>query len=229
VKIYTRRGDEGETDLWDMSRVPKSDPRVEAYGTVDELNTVVGRARPTGHDDVDERLAEVQNQLFVVQADFANPAYRPDDDGDHDGDGQDADEGDHATDGEDGRDHDADGGERATDVETDDADGEEPSGPPRIGVRADHVDRLEAWIDEYQAELPPLESFVLPGGSEHGAALHHARAVCRRAERRAVALAREETVNGRALTYLNRLSDALFVMARAVNHREDVPEESPSY
>jgi cob(I)alamin adenosyltransferase len=177
MTIYTGRGDEGMTDLRTMSRVPKTDPRIEAYGTVDEANALVGTVRPTGYDDVDERLESVQNHLHVVQADFANP--EPDED--------------------------------------------DPQ------MREEHVERLEEWIDEAGEELEPLRSFVLPGGSEAGAALHHARAVVRRAERRAVRLASDEPVNPEAVTYLNRLSDLLFTLARLVNAREGEREESPTY
>jgi cob(I)alamin adenosyltransferase len=178
MKIYTGRGDEGQTDLRDLSRVSKASPRIEAYGTVDEVNALVGRVRPTGHDDVDAQLREIQNQLHVVQADLANP---------------DADEGDPV-------------------------------------VRDEHVERLEEWIDGYDDELEPLQDFILPGGGDAGARLHHARTVCRRAERRAVALAADdERVNGTAVTYLNRLSDALFVLGRVTNQRNGVPEENPTY
>lgn len=177
MKIYTGRGDAGQTDLRDMTRVSKASPRIEAYGTVDEVNALLGRVRPTGHDDVDERLEAIQNHLFVVQADLANP--EPDED------------------------------------------------DPRI--REEHVERLESWMDEYDDELEPLTKFILPGGSASGADLHHARTVCRRSERRAVALAAEEDVNDAAVTYLNRLSDALFVLARVVNGRDGVPEENPTY
>ncbi|SDY34909.1 cob(I)yrinic acid a,c-diamide adenosyltransferase [Halobellus clavatus] len=177
MKIYTGRGDEGMTDLRDMSRVSKTSPRIEAYGTVDEANALIGTARPTGYDDIDDVLARVQNHLHIVQADFANPA--PDDD--------------------------------------------DPA------VETVHVEELEDAIDEADEELDPLESFILPGGSEVGATLHHARAVVRRAERRAVDLAADDPVNGEAIRYLNRLSDALFVLGRLVNAREGVPEESPTY
>ena len=177
MKVYTGRGDEGQTDLRDMSRVSKTSPRIEAYGTVDELNALVGRTRPTGHDEVDDHLREVQNHLHVVQADFANPDPDEDD--------------------------------------------------PAVGD--EHVEQLENWMDGYDDELEPLQSFILPGGSEAGADLHHARTVCRRAERRAVALQSEEDINDEAVTYLNRLSDALFVFARVVNQRDGVPEESPTY
>ena len=177
MKIYTGRGDEGLTDLRTMERVSKASERIEAYGTVDELNAVVGRARPTGYDDVDEALRRVQNHLHIVQADFANP--EPDED--------------------------------------------DPV------VREDHVETIEECIDSYDEELEPLEDFILPGGSDGGARLHHARAVCRRAERRGVALADAEEVNEAAVVYLNRLSDLLFTLARAVNARDGVPEENPSY
>jgi len=177
MKIYTGRGDDGMTDLRDMSRVSKTSPRIEAYGTVDEVNAVIGTAVPTGYDDVDEVLASVQNHLHVVQADFANPDPDEDD--------------------------------------------------PRVGPK--HVEQVEAWIDEADGELDPLESFVLPGGGQTGARLHHARTVCRRAERRAVALAADDPINEEAITYLNRLSDLLFTYARLVNSRDGEPEVSPTY
>lgn len=177
MKIYTGRGDEGQTDLRNMSRVSKTNPRIEAYGTVDEANALVGVVVPSGHEDIDERLREIQNHLHIVQADFADP--------------------------------------------------DEDSDSPRLEEST--IDRLESWIDGYEEELDPLESFILPGGSTPGAKLHHARAVVRRAERRAVALGTNEPVNETAITYLNRLSDALFVFARIVNEREGVTEESPSY
>jgi cob(I)alamin adenosyltransferase len=177
MTIYTGRGDAGDTDLRDRSRVSKASPRIEAYGTVDELNAVVGRARPTGHDDLDSYLRSAQNHLHVAQADLADP----------------------------------DAGEET----------------PR--VRPDHHETVERWIDEVDADLDPLESFVLPGGGDAGADLHHARAVCRRAERRVVTLDAEEPVNEHVVTYLNRLSDALFVFARAANARAGVAEENPTY
>ncbi|WP_226010364.1 cob(I)yrinic acid a,c-diamide adenosyltransferase [Halomicrobium salinisoli] len=177
MPIYTGRGDEGQTDLRNMDRVSKDSRRIEAYGTVDEVNALVGRVRPTGYDDVDEMLREVQNHLHVVQADFANP----------------------------------------------DPDEDDPV------IEEAHVEQIEAYVDEANEELEPLESFVLPSGSDQGSKLHHARAVCRRAERRAVSFAAEEPANGAAITYLNRLSDLLFTLARLVNEREGVPEENPEY
>jgi len=177
MKIYTGRGDEGMTDLRDMSRVSKTSPRIEAYGTVDELNALIGTIRPAEYDDVDDQLATVQNHLHIAQADLANPTPEDDD----------------------------------------------------PVVREEHVETIEEWIDGYDDELDELNSFILPGGSEHGARLHHARTVCRRAERRAVALASSDPINEEVIQYLNRLSDGLFVIARVINTREDVREESPTY
>jgi cob(I)alamin adenosyltransferase len=179
VTVYTGRGDEGETDLGNAERVSKTSHRIESYGTVDEANALVGRVRPTGHDDVDAQLKQVQNCLHVIQAEFANPDTGEDD--------------------------------------------------PQID--ASDVEQLEDWIDEADEELEPLTSFILPGGGDAGACLHQARAVTRRAERRAVALGEQEreSVNAEAIRYLNRLSDYLFTIARLVNQREGVPEESPTY
>jgi len=175
MTIYTGRGDEGLTDLRDQSRVSKTNVRIEAYGVVDEANSLIGRVRPTGYDDLDEWLAGVQNHLHIIQAEFSMP-------------------------------------------ESDD---------PAIEER--HIDELESWIDTADEELEPLTEFILPGGGDSGARLHHARSVTRRAERRAVELANNEPINGEALVYLNRLSDALFTFARLVNTRDGVPETSPSY
>ena len=178
MKIYTGRGDEGMTDLRDMSRVSKTSPRIEAYGTVDEVNSLVGMVRPSGYDDVDAKLEAIQNHLHIIQADFANP------------------------------------------------DADDPDSPH---IEEHHVGKLEDWMDGFDDELEPLQSFILPGGSTPGAKLHHARSVCRRAERRAVALAADEPVNDASVAYLNRLSDALFVLARVVNKREGVREAPPEY
>ena len=177
MTIYTGRGDEGDTDLRDMSRVSKASPRIEAYGTVDEANALIGTVRPTGHDDLDDLLGTVQNHLHIVQADLANPDPDPDD----------------------------------------------------PAVEPGHVETLEEQIDVLDEELEPLRSFVLPGGGEAGARLHHARTVTRRAERRVVELARSEPINEAVVTYLNRLSDLLFTLGRVANARDGEPEESPSY
>jgi cob(I)alamin adenosyltransferase len=167
TRIYTRAGDAGETSLGDGSRVPKTDPRIEAYGTVDELNAAIGLALA---GDLPEEfrpwLEEVQNDLFDLGADLSVPL-------------------------EDERE--------------------------RLRVSPAQVDRLEELCDRVNERLEPLRSFVLPGGSEAAARLHLARTVCRRAERLAAGLARDAAVNPAALAYLNRLSDLLFILARAAN------------
>jgi len=178
MDIYTGRGDDGITDLRNMDRVSKASHHIEAYGSVDELNAVIGLVRSTGYDDIDETLRNVQNHLHIVQADFSNPNPGEDD----------------------------------------------------PVIQDEHVDTVETRIDEWQDELNPLEDFILPGGSDAGAKLHHARAVCRRAERRATAMVSEETtVNKTTVVYLNRLSDALFTGARVVNERDGISEENPTY
>ncbi|GGN15195.1 cob(I)yrinic acid a,c-diamide adenosyltransferase [Halarchaeum nitratireducens] len=176
MTIYTGRGDEGRTDLRGAERVSKTNPRIEAYGTVDEVNSLLGVALPTGYDDVDRALHDAQHHLHVAQADLANP---------------------------------------------------DPDEDPRITDA--HVETVEGWIDDADDELEPLTNFVLPGGSESGASLHHARSVARRAERRAVALAEDEAINETVVVYLNRLSDALFTLARLLNARNGVPEDEPTY
>lgn len=179
MRIYTRKGDDGETDLRSGERVSKSSRRIEAYGTVDEANGRVGSAAVRVEDeDVLDALETVQNGLFKTQADLAN-----------------------------------------TDKDEED---------PRV-TDAD-VERVEALIDAFDDELEPLTNFILPGGSHAGAALHEARSVVRRAERRVVALAEESgTDENEVLNYLNRVSDLLFVLARVVNSRAGVEEKPPTY
>lgn len=177
MKLYTRRGDAGETDLFGGARVPKDHLRVEAYGAVDELNAALGvAAAATGHADLRALASELQSQLFALGAQLAAP----------------------------------------------DAERRAKSALP--GPRDEHVTRLEREIDRFEAELPPLRRFVLPGGTPGAAALHLARTVCRRAERRAVALGREEAVDPVAIRFLNRLSDLLFVLARLENRRAGLPD-----
>jgi cob(I)alamin adenosyltransferase len=170
TRIYTRGGDKGETSLGDGSRVPKQSLRVEAYGTVDEANAVIGLARLHAAGETDAMLARIQNDLFDLGADLCTP------------------EG-------------ARGGKEALRI---------------VGAQ---VERLEQEIDALNAELKPLDSFVLPGGSPCAAHLHLARTVVRRAERLVAELAGAEAINGPALQYLNRLSDHLFVLSRHVNDR----------
>lgn len=175
ARIYTRTGDRGETALFGGDRVAKDDVRVEAYGTVDELNAALGLARAACRDQaLDRQLARIQNELFELGADLADPR--------------------------------SGAGEKV----------------PRLTDR--HVQALEAEIDAFTAEVPPLRRFVLPGGGEVGAGLHLARTVARRAERRVVTLARSAEVPEVAVRYLNRLSDWLFAAARAANHRAGAPE-----
>ena len=170
-KIYTRTGDGGDTALSDGTRVAKHDPRVEAYGTVDELNAVLGVARLAAGTDLAGRLGRIQNELFDLGADLSRPGM--------------------------------------------DRDAEAPW--PVLRIIQTQVDRLEAEIDAMNAPMPTLRSFILPGGSALAAHLHVARTVARRAERRAVELAAGGDANPVAVRYLNRLSDWLFVAARAAN------------
>jgi len=177
VKIYTRRGDAGETDLFGGSRIGKEDPRVEAYGAVDELNALAGLcAATTTHEDLRSALHVVQEQLLGLGADLASARSQRRDEGD------------------------------------------------ATGPRSEHVVALENHIDALERELEPLKRFILPGGTPAAAAFHVARTVCRRAERRLVALHRETPVREVALCYLNRLSDLLFVMARVENRRAGQPD-----
>jgi cob(I)alamin adenosyltransferase len=174
TRIYTKLGDGGETHLGDMSRVSKLHPRVEAYGTVDELNATIGVALLEALPELFVSwLSRVQNDLLDVGADLSVPAPAAGS----------------ASSG---------GGER-----------------PRLRVEPGYTEWLEQACDEVNAKLPPLRSFVIPGGTPAGAQLHICRTVCRRAERRALAVG--EDVNPEVVRYLNRLSDLLFILSRAVN------------
>ncbi|HET9384811.1 MAG TPA: cob(I)yrinic acid a,c-diamide adenosyltransferase [Gemmatimonadales bacterium] len=166
MKIYTKTGDAGETGLFGGGRVPKDDPRVQAYGQVDELNATLGFAAaldPAGFES--EFLESVQRDLFAIGAELATPN----------------------------------------------------AAKLRAQVDAGRVGAIEQVIDRHEATLAPLKNFILPGGTLKAAALHLARTVCRRAERTVVTLARDEQINPTIIHYLNRLSDVLFVLARAVN------------
>ena len=176
-KVYTRTGDAGETSLVGGARVSKASKRVDAYGDVDELNSLIGLARAyLQHDEIDETLGLIQNDLFTLGADLASPA----------------------------------------EIEV-----------PRI--QTSFVETLEQLSDRFLAELEPLKEFILPGGSQAGATLHLARTVARRAERRVVQLSQAEEVNDLTIVYLNRLSDLLFILARAVNRRDGVPEKMTDF
>ena len=180
MKIYTRGGDQGETSLFGGERVTKDTPRVEAYGSVDELNALLGLAASEleGQADLRGYLGTIQRSLFDLGAELATPES--------------------------------------------DASAGRKKAVPQVNER--DVTELESWIDKLDAELEPLRSFVLPGGARAAGLLHLARTVCRRSERRVVALGHTETVVPVWLHYLNRLSDLLFVMARVVNHRAGVEE-----
>ena len=176
VKIYTKTGDGGETSLFDGTRVLKTDPRVAAYGDVDELHAVIGvAAAQSGDTALSEMMTSLQRDLFALGARLADPSHKI--------------------------------AARVSKIVVDDA----------------SVTRLESWIDALEAELPPLRHFILAGGTPRGAALHLARTVCRRAERAVLALG-ADAVEPVVLVYLNRLSDLLFVMARAANHRSGAAE-----
>ncbi|WP_119169356.1 cob(I)yrinic acid a,c-diamide adenosyltransferase [Algihabitans albus] len=175
TRIYTRGGDKGKTSLSSGKRVVKHDPRVEAYGTVDEANATLGLVRLHCGPDADTVLARIQNDLFDLGADLATP--------------------------------------EDLDLEY------EP-----LRIVESQVAWLEQQIDRLNAELEPLTSFILPGGSPASAYLHLARTVTRRAEREVTALAELEAVGPQTVRYINRLSDLLFVMARHENDqgRKDV-------
>ncbi|HRA66709.1 MAG: cob(I)yrinic acid a,c-diamide adenosyltransferase [Caldilinea sp.] len=176
TKIYTKKGDQGQTSLGGGQRVPKDHLRVTAYGTVDELNSQIGVALAVGVcEQLATVLSEVQNELFDLGSDLAF-------------------------------------------VEEDKAAYKLPQ------IEARHIERLEDLIDEITATVGPLENFILPGGSLGSAQLHMARTICRRAERDVATLMREESVGANVLAYLNRLSDALFVMARYENLMQNEAE-----
>jgi cob(I)alamin adenosyltransferase len=173
TRVYTRTGDKGETALVGGRRVPKDSARIEAYGAIDELNSIIGLARVFNAEQLErgERyrwldgvLRTLQNELFDLGSELATP--------------------------------------------------EDAAYEGMFRVGADAVTALERLIDECQKDLEPLKSFVLPGGGRVGGFLHQARTVCRRAERRILALSRLEPVGDFPLKYVNRLSDLLFVLSR---------------
>jgi len=172
VKIYTRTGDSGETSLFGGARIAKHDPRIEAYGTTDELNSVIGVARAAWPSSpIDTQLHEIQSDLFEIGAYLASPGSN--------------------------RFH---------------------------GVAEPRIEALEKAIDAMEGELPQLTAFILPGGSMPAAQLHVARTVCRRAERRVIALGESSADMRTTITYLNRLSDYLFVAARFANLKHGISD-----
>lgn len=176
VSIYTKTGDEGDTGLFDGTRVSKTHPRVVAYGDVDEVQACLGVVRAAGLPaDLDAMCVQLQRDLFALGARLADPSHRI-----------------------------------AARVD-------------KVVIDDESVSRMEGWIDQLDREIPPLRHFILSGGPPAGAALHLARAVCRRAERSILALGTDQ-VEPVVIRYINRLSDLLFTIARAYNHRANAPE-----
>jgi cob(I)alamin adenosyltransferase len=173
--IYTKTGDGGDTALFGGGRVGKEDVRVEAYGQVDELNSVLGMARAEGLGSMDGLAQSIQDQLFTLGAILATPA----------------------------------GSKASTHLPV---------------LKPQWVEAMEKAIDAFDAQLKPLTTFILPGGTKAASALHLARTVCRRAERRTVPLLREDKVAPLVIVYLNRLSDLLFTMARVANAQANHPD-----
>jgi cob(I)alamin adenosyltransferase len=175
MKIYTRTGDKGTSGLYGGDRVSKDDARLHAYGTLDELNAVIGLV--LADEDflhiAREHLNRIQQLLFEMGADLATPMT---------------------------------------------------SQAKIKRLSADIAITIEEWIDTLESDLPALTSFIIPGGSKCGALLHHARTICRRAERWMVTLMHTEPINKNLIQVINRLGDYLFVAARAVNHTLHIPE-----
>jgi len=175
MKIYTKTGDDGTTGRFGGCRVNKNHPIVETYGTVDELNSILGVVQSLNpHAFIREKLQRIQNELFEIGADLSFPA-----------------------------------GEKSEHVKR---------------ITPQYTQRLEPEIDEMTGTIPPLKEFILPGGTQVSAVLHHARTVCRRAERSCMAAQESEAVNPEIIKYLNRLSDWLFCLARFANHMDKVQD-----
>jgi cob(I)alamin adenosyltransferase len=178
MKIYTGVGDHGATGLLGGAMVAKDNPRIAAYGALDELNAALGVCRALGlPGEMDHVVAELQHELFTLGSELSSPDAAP----------------------------------RGIEL-----------------LEAAEITRIEQTIDRHEAQLPPLRQFILPGGSAAAAALHTARCVCRRAERDIVALSHDSAVRPEVLVYINRVSDLLFVLARAANAAAgvaDVPWE----
>lgn len=174
MKLYTKRGDNGYTDLLGGKRVPKDDWRVQAYGCVDELNAAIGLSLAgCDIDDLMAPLVTAQNRLFGLGAQLANP---------------------------------------------------DPEQASQHRVMAEHIEELERQIDVVSEALPPLRSFILPGGTDLAARLHLARTACRKAERAVVTLSSHEPVDALVVMYLNRLADLLFALARQANRLAGVDD-----
>jgi cob(I)alamin adenosyltransferase len=175
MKIYTKTGDLGQTGLFRGTRVAKHDPRVEAYGNVDECNAMLGVSLcHIKHPEIHSIVSALQHDLFEIGADLATPPQNQED--------------------------------------------------SQWRIDSAMTEKLESSIDHFEKQLPQLSNFILPGGSLAGASLHYARTVCRRAERSVTKLAEQRPINPEIIRYLNRLSDLLFVLARAENHHSGSPE-----
>ena len=173
MKIYTKTGDEGKTSLFDNSRVWKSDQRIMSYGAIDELNSSLGIALSLELDpEIKEILIKLQNDLFIVGSDLANP--------------------------------------NMTDK--------------KIRTTPNMITFLEQKIDLLEPQLEPLTRFILPGGTLLASILHLSRTISRRAETHIIALSQDEEINKDAAIYLNRLSDLMFILARAINHRKNISD-----
>ena len=173
MKIYTKTGDEGKTSLFDNSRVWKSDQRIMSYGAVDELNSSLGIALSLELDpEIKDILIKLQNDLFVVGSDLANPNMSD----------------------------------------------------KKIRTTPEMITFLEQKIDLLEPQLEPLTSFILPGGTLLASILHLSRTISRRAETHVIALLQNEEINKDAAIYLNRLSDLMFILARAINHRKNISD-----
>ncbi|GAB4144209.1 MAG: cob(I)yrinic acid a,c-diamide adenosyltransferase [Ignavibacteriales bacterium] len=178
MKIYTKTGDDGKTSLFRGGRVSKDNDRIEAYGSVDELNSILGIVLTEITDkEVEKVLIKIQNDLFVVGSDLATVK-----------------------------------------------ESNENNDKKVLRVPKEMIEFLEKQIDYFDEKLPPLTNFVLPGGTKSAANLHHARTVCRRAERKVVKLMAAAGISDDVLIYLNRLSDFLFVLSRFENFQANIPD-----
>jgi cob(I)alamin adenosyltransferase len=186
VKIYTKTGDKGETGLFGGERVEKTNIRVEAYGTVDELNAAIGVVVAqlndlTSYSEIKDELETIMHDLYDIGALLATP--------------------------------------KNTKVNRGQLIHQKL--PLYLNKR---TEKIEKAIDAFMKKVPPLQAFILPGGGRTGSLLHQVRTICRRAERRVVALSKEDTVPVEILVYMNRLSDLFFALALFVNHKENKKE-----
>jgi cob(I)alamin adenosyltransferase len=176
MKIYTKFGDKGKTRLYGGEVVDKDHPRIEAYGTLDELNSIIGLAISSVEDStISQILTQIQNDLFRISAILATPDQKTNE-------------------------------------------------KLNQNVSTEDIGYLETQIDNLDEQMPVLQNFILPGGTESAAHLHLARTVCRRGERYLIKLFHHDNINPDIIVYINRLSDLLFVMARFMNHLKNVPD-----